>query len=80
MCSCAACSLTFQDAFLLPGCFVQRGRGDENDSLLGDAHRCQVLHHVPQVRAVLIQWYMLLGVLTCSRHAHLSLNSLQNSK
>lgn len=58
--------LTLREALLFPGRLAERGRRDEQDAALGDVHRLQVLHHALQVRLVLVQGDVLLGVLLCS--------------
>lgn len=57
---------TLRQALPLPGGLAERGRRDEHDPALGDVHGPQVLHHAPQVRHVLVQGDVLLGVLLCA--------------
>ena len=54
-----------REALLFPRGLTERGRRDENDPALGHVHGPQVLHHAPQIRRVLVQRDVLLGVLVC---------------
>lgn len=57
---------TFREALLFPRCLTERGRRDENDPVLGDVHGPEILHYALQIRHVLVQGNVLLGVLICS--------------
>ncbi|KAB1266768.1 hypothetical protein Cadr_000017748 [Camelus dromedarius] len=57
--------LTLLEALLFPRGLAERGRRDEDEPALGHVHGLQVLHHALQVRNVLLQGDVLLGVLVC---------------